>query len=88
MNRILISGLNGVVGSNLKQYLNKNLGITGLFLNKTKGNLTCSDLSEEELLSYNAFIHLVEIKTNARNSAIRDFDQLKLVSEFFLAINN
>nr|WP_299034125.1 NAD-dependent epimerase/dehydratase family protein [uncultured Tenacibaculum sp.] len=57
-NKIIITGLTGFVGSNLKDYLKENYNVIGVSRNKSKEGLTYEDLSLELLSSYNAVIHL------------------------------
>lgn len=56
--RILITGVRGFVGTNLKEYLEPKFTITGLSRNANKGILTYSGLSVELLSSYCTLIHL------------------------------
>lgn len=57
-NKIIITGLTGFVGSNLKDYLKENYNVIGVSRNKSKDGLTYKDLSPELLSSYNTIIHL------------------------------
>ncbi|CAM1366697.1 Nucleoside-diphosphate-sugar epimerase [Tenacibaculum sediminilitoris] len=65
---ILITGITGFVGSNLKDSLKENYNITGVSRNKSKDFLTYEGLSLELLSSHNVFIHLAGKAHDLKNT--------------------
>lgn len=56
--KILITGITGFVGSNLKGYLEDKFDILGVSRKKNCNNITYKELSDELFSSFNTFIHL------------------------------
>lgn len=71
MGNIIISGITGFMGLNLKQYLNKDYIITGLSRteNKTQNILNYQNIDSNTIDNYFAFIHLAGKAHDLKNTS-------------------
>ncbi|WP_075342100.1 NAD-dependent epimerase/dehydratase family protein [Tenacibaculum agarivorans] len=67
--KVLVTGLTGFVGSNLKEYLNNDYEVIGVSRKKTLDLITYNDLNVELLNKSKAFIHLAGKAHDLKNTA-------------------
>jgi len=98
MNKVLITGITGFVGINLKQYLKNKFDVIGISRNKNNNIIIYQDLSKSKFNESKAFIHLAGKahdlkKTSKDNEAvipnpITAYGKSKLAAEEFILSQN
>lgn len=80
MNKVLITGITGFVGINLKQYLKNKFDVIGISRNKNNNIIIYQDLSKSKFNESKAFIHLAG-KAHDLKKTSKDNEYFKVNTE-------